>query len=65
MAFALAGSGGGAVIKLRIAEALQDKRSVLLTVSKDGMNLMTININRSIETLGVKPLSEGNRSVTG
>ena len=53
------GSGGEAIVKLRIAEALQGKRIVLLPVSEGGMNLKTTNINRLIETLGVKSLSDG------
>lgn len=56
---ALAGSGGEAIVKLRIAEALQDKRIILLPVSEGGMNLKTTDINRLIETLGVKSLSGG------
>jgi regulator of protease activity HflC (stomatin/prohibitin superfamily) len=54
---ALAGSGGEAIVKLRIAEALQGKRIILLPVSEGGMNLKTTDINRLIETLGVKALS--------
>jgi regulator of protease activity HflC (stomatin/prohibitin superfamily) len=54
---ALAGSGGEAIVKLRIAEAIQGKRIILLPVSEGGMNLKTTNINRLIETLGIKALS--------
>ena len=54
---ALAGSGGEAIVKLRIAEAIQGKRIILLPVSEGGMNLKTTDINRLIETLGVKALS--------
>lgn len=54
---ALAGAGGEAIVKLRIAEALQEKRIILLPVSEGGMNLKTTDINRLIETLGVKSLS--------
>ncbi len=54
---ALAGSGGEAIVKLRIAEALQGKRIILLPVSEGGMNLKTTDINRLIETMGVKALS--------
>ena len=56
---ALAGAGGEAIVKLRIAEALQGKRIILLPVSEGGMNLKTTDINRLIETLGVKSLSGG------
>ena len=55
----LAGSGGEAIVKLRIAEALQGKRIILLPVSEGGMNLKTTDINRLIETLGVKSLAGG------
>ncbi|OGR41381.1 MAG: hypothetical protein A3J80_05495, partial [Desulfobacula sp. RIFOXYB2_FULL_45_6] len=54
---ALAGSGGEAIVKLKIAEALTGKRIILLPVSEGGMNLKTTDINRLIETLGVKSLS--------
>ena len=56
---ALAGTGGEAIVKLRIAEALQGKHIILLPVSEGGMNLKTTDINRLIETLGVKSLSGG------
>ena len=55
---ALAGSGGEAIVKLRITEAIQGKRIMLLPVSEGGMNLKTTDINRLIETLGVKALSD-------
>jgi len=42
-----------------IAEALNGKRIMLLPVSKGGMNLKTTDINRLIETLGIKALSGG------
>lgn len=54
---ALAGSGGEAIVKLKIAEAIQGKRIMLLPVSEGGMNLKTTDINQLIETLGVKSLS--------
>jgi regulator of protease activity HflC (stomatin/prohibitin superfamily) len=54
---ALAGDGGEAIVKLRIAEAMQGKRIILLPVSEGGMNLKTTDINRLIETLGIKSLS--------
>jgi regulator of protease activity HflC (stomatin/prohibitin superfamily) len=54
---ALTGSGGEALVKLRIAEALQDKKIVLLPVSEGGMNLKTTDINKLIEMMGVRALS--------
>ncbi len=56
---ALAGAGGEAMVKLKIAEALQGKRILLLPMSEGGMNLKTTDINRMIETLGIKSLSGG------
>ena len=54
---ALLGTGGEALVKLRIAEALQDKKIVLLPVSEGGMNLKTLDMNRLIETLGIRSLA--------
>ncbi len=54
---ALTGSGGEALVKLRIADALQDKKIVLLPVSEGGMNLKTTDINKLIELMGIKALS--------
>ncbi len=54
---ALTGSGGEALVKLRIAEALQDKKIVLLPVSEGGMNLKTTDINKLIELMGIRALS--------
>jgi regulator of protease activity HflC (stomatin/prohibitin superfamily) len=55
---ALAGSGGEAMVKLRIAEALQGKQIMLLPVSEGGMNLKTTDVNQLISTMGVKAISE-------
>jgi regulator of protease activity HflC (stomatin/prohibitin superfamily) len=55
---ALTGVGGEALVKLKIAEALQGKRILLLPVSEGGMNLRTMDINQLIQTMGVKSLSE-------
>lgn len=55
---ALAGSGGEAFVKLRIAEALQGKQILLLPVSEGGMNLKTTDINQLINTMGIKAMSE-------
>ena len=60
---ALAGAGGETIVKLKIAEALEGKRIILLPVSEGGMNLKTTDINRLIETLGVKSLSNVSRPV--
>lgn len=54
---ALTGSGGEAIVKLRIVEALQDKKIMLLPVSEGGMNLKTMNLNQIIEMMGVRSLA--------
>jgi len=57
---ALTGSGGEAIVKLRIVEALQDKKIMLLPTSEGGMNLKIMNLNQLIETMGIRSLaSEG------
>lgn len=59
---ALAGMGGEAFVKLQIAEAIQGKRIMLLPVSEGGMNLKTTDINRLIETMGIRSMADGNES---
>jgi len=54
---AMASAGGEALVKLRIAEAIQGKKIILLPVSEGGMNLKTTNINDLIETIGIKSLA--------
>ena len=54
---AMARQGGEALVKLKIAEALQGKKIMLLPVSEGGMNLKTTDINQLINTMGVKSLS--------
>ena len=46
-----------ALVKLRIAEALQGKKIVVLPVSEGGMNLKTTDINALLNTMGIKSLS--------
>ncbi len=47
--------------RLRIAEAIQGKKIILLPVSEGGMNLKTTNINDLIQTMGVKSLANSNK----
>lgn len=54
---AMEGAGGEALVKLRIAEAIQGKRIILLPISEGGMNLKTTDINQLINTVGLKALS--------
>jgi hypothetical protein len=57
MSDAMASVGGEAFAKLEIAEALQDKKILLLPVSEGGMNLKTADIHALLNTMGVKSLS--------
>lgn len=57
---ALAGSGGEVMVKLKLAEALEGKRILLLPVASGaGMDIKTTNINQLLETYGVRSLSQG------
>jgi regulator of protease activity HflC (stomatin/prohibitin superfamily) len=62
---ALTGSGGEALVKLRIAEALQNKKIMLLPVSEGGMNLKTTDMNRLIEIMGIRALASPEASKQG
>ncbi|MFV1957603.1 MAG: SPFH domain-containing protein [bacterium] len=54
---ALAGTGGEIMVKLKIAEALQGKRIILLPMSEGGINLKTTDINDLLKIYGLKSLS--------
>ena len=53
---ALAGSGGEVMVKLKIAEALAGKKIILLPLAGGGMDIKTTNINKILETYGVRSL---------
>ena len=48
---ALAGSGGKALVKLRIAEALAGKQIVFLPTGKSGVGVQTLNLNQLLGAL--------------
>ena len=48
---ALAGSGGKALVKLRIAEALAGKELVFLPTGKNGVGVQTLNLNQLLGAL--------------
>jgi len=54
---ALAGSGGEVMVKLKLAEALEGKRILLLPLSGSGMDIKTTNINQLLQTYGVRSLA--------
>jgi len=47
---AMAGAGGRTMVKLRIAEALQDKPIVIVPAGS-GANLQRLDVNKLIETM--------------
>jgi regulator of protease activity HflC (stomatin/prohibitin superfamily) len=55
---ALAGSGGEVMVKLKLAEALQGKKILLLPLSGSGLDLKTTDMNRLLELYGARKLAE-------
>lgn len=55
---AMESAGGEALVKLKIAEALQGKQVVLLPVSEGGMNLKKTDMNQLLQVMGVEKLME-------
>ena len=55
---ALESAGGEALVKLKIAEALQGKQIILLPVAGGGMNLKTTNMNQLLDVMGIRKLAE-------
>jgi regulator of protease activity HflC (stomatin/prohibitin superfamily) len=56
---ALAGSGGEVMVKLKLAEALQGKRILLLPVAGGGgLDIKTTNVNQLLEAYGARKLAE-------
>jgi len=58
---ALEGEGGEALVKLKIAEALQDKRILLLPISGGSLDVKTTDINRLLEIYGLQQLPASGR----
>jgi regulator of protease activity HflC (stomatin/prohibitin superfamily) len=52
---ALAGGGGKALVKLRIAEALVGKQLVFLPTGKNGVGVQTLNLNQLLGALSATP----------
>lgn len=49
---ALAGAGGETMVKLKVAEALQGKKIILLPMSEGGLNLKTMDFNSLLDSFG-------------
>ena len=58
---ALAGSGGEVMVKLKLAEALEGKRIVLLPVTGSGLDIKTTNINQLLQTYGARSLAQDDK----
>jgi len=54
---ALAGSGGEVMVKMKLAEALDGKRIVLMPLAGGGVDLKTTNVNQLLELYGAKALA--------
>lgn len=62
MTKALAGKGGETLLKLKLAENLQNKPILVLPVSAGGLDLRTTDINRLLELYGLKGISKENKA---
>jgi len=58
---ALAGSGGEAMVKMKIAEALKNKRIVMVPMSGGGLDVRSTDINDLLELYGIKSLAAGQK----
>lgn len=54
---ALAGGGGEVMVKMKVAEALAGKPIIVLPLSGNGMDLKTTDVNKLLQTYGVRSLS--------
>jgi len=55
---ALAGSGGEAMIKMKIAEALMDKRIIMLPMGGGGLDVRSTDINALLQLYGLQSLTQ-------
>lgn len=60
---ALTGSGGDVMVKLKLAEALEGKRIVLLPMAGHGMDIKSTNINQLLQTYGLGAIGQGGSPV--
>jgi len=58
---ALAGSGGEAMVKMAIAEALEGKRIVMLPTGGGGLDVRTTDINDLLKLYGIQNLAGGDK----
>jgi len=56
---ALSGAGGEIMVKMKLAEALKDKKIILIPTSGEGgVNFKTLNINELLSMQGLKSISD-------
>lgn len=55
---ALAGGGGEAMVKLRIAESLKGKKIIMLPIGGGGLDVRTTDINSLLELYGIQSISK-------
>jgi regulator of protease activity HflC (stomatin/prohibitin superfamily) len=55
---ALAGSGGAEVVKLAIAEALKDKKIVMIPMGGGGLDVRSMDVNQLLGLYGAKAMGE-------
>ena len=56
---ALAGAGGDVMVKMKLAEALQGKRIVLLPLGSGGLDVRSTDINGLLQLYGIQSLQGG------
>jgi regulator of protease activity HflC (stomatin/prohibitin superfamily) len=55
---ALSGSGGAAMVKLKIAEALMNKRIILLPIGGGGLDVRSTDINSLLQLYGLQSITQ-------
>lgn len=55
---ALAGSGGEAMVKMEIADALMNKRIIMVPIGGGGLDVRTTDINALLELYGLRSLTQ-------
>ncbi len=56
---ALSGSGSAEVVKLAIAEALKDKKIIMVPMGNGGLDVRSMDINQLLGLYGAKAMAEG------
>ncbi len=62
---ALSGSGGEAMVKMKVAEALTGKRIIMIPMGDGGLDLRTTDINALLKTYGIQALAAPKSKAAG